>query len=153
GSITFTLTYNGAPVAAATQTDTVTQNGTYGASFTLPTSGTVAGTYVWHAVYTSGNGNNLTAQDNGQNETTVVSPASPKVVTTPTPTSGTTGVTTLKDSAALSGGYFPTGSIVFTLIAPDGTTVLDKETVTVNGNGTYTTPVGYALPASAAAGT
>ena len=51
----------------------------------------------------------------------------------------------LKDSAVLSGGYFPTGTITFTLVAPGGATV-DTETVTVNGNGTYTTPTGYTLP-------
>src|SRR5205823_3438879 len=65
GSITFTLTLNGNPVPAATQTDTVTHNGTpfYTASYTLPHTGAVAGTYLWHAVYTSGDGNNLTADD------------------------------------------------------------------------------------------
>ena len=35
----------------------------------------MAGTYQWHAVYTSGDGNNLTASDDGKNESTVVSPA------------------------------------------------------------------------------
>jgi hypothetical protein len=44
----------------------------------------------------------------------------------------------------LSGGYFPTGTITFTLVAPGGATV-DTETVTVNGNGTYTTPTGFTL--------
>ena len=44
GSITFTLTLNGTAVAGATQTDTVTHNGQYSASYTLPTTGTVAGT-------------------------------------------------------------------------------------------------------------
>jgi len=51
---------------------------------------------------------------------------------------------TLFDSAVLSGGYFPTGTITFTLVAPSGGTV-DTETVTVDGNGTYTTPTGYTL--------
>ena len=52
----------------------------------------------------------------------------------------------LTDSAKLSSGYFPTGTITFDLYAPDGTTVVDTETVTVSGNGTYTTPTGYTLP-------
>jgi len=46
----------------------------------------------------------------------------------------------LTDSATLSGGYSPSCTITFTLYGPDGTTVVDTETVTVNGNGTYSTP-------------
>ena len=52
----------------------------------------------------------------------------------------------------LSGGYHETGTITFTLIAPDGTAV-DTETVAVNGNGSYTTPLGYTLTGAAATGT
>ena len=48
----------------------------------------------------------------------------------------------------LAGGYYETGSIIFTLVAPNGTTV-DTETVPVNGNGTYSTPAGYTLPTRA----
>ena len=44
-------------------------------------------------------------------------------------------------------GYHPTGTITFTLMAPGGGTV-DTETVTVNGNGIYTTPTGFTLPAT-----
>ena len=51
----------------------------------------------------------------------------------------------LTDSAVLSGGSNPTGTITFTLVAPGGSTV-DTESVTVNGNGTYKTPVGYTIP-------
>ena len=42
------------------------------------------------------------------------------------------------DSAVLSGGYSETGTITFTLTAPDNT-VVDTEMVTPNGDGTYTT--------------
>ena len=45
----------------------------------------------------------------------------------------------------LAGGYYETGSIIFTLVSPSGATV-DTETVPVNGNGTYSTPKGYTLP-------
>ena len=77
----------------------------------------------------------------------LVSPASPSITTTPSATSITLGPTapTLKDSALLSGGYNPTGTITFTLYNPGGTLV-DTETATVKGNGTYTTPKGYTLP-------
>ena len=56
---------------------------------------------------------------------------------------------TLTDSATLSGGYNPTGTITFYLFAPgvtpngnDSNNVY-SDTVTVNGNGTYTTAAGH----------
>ena len=51
---------------------------------------------------------------------------------------------TLNDTAVLSAGYSPTGTITFTLY--QGTTLVDTETATVNGNGSYSTPTGYTLP-------
>ncbi len=44
----------------------------------------------------------------------------------------------------MSGGYSPTGTVTFTLY--DGSTLVDTETATVNGDGTYATPTGYKLP-------
>jgi autotransporter-associated beta strand protein len=58
GSIVFTLTGPGGFLY--TQTDAVSGNGTYTAAATLPTIGTVAGTYSWTAHYT-GDGNNEVA--------------------------------------------------------------------------------------------
>jgi hypothetical protein len=149
GTITFTLV---APGGATVDTETATVNGdgtyTTPTGYTLPTTGTVTGTYQWNASYTSGDGNNNNASDVGAtDEQAPVSAASPAIATTPNPTSATLGTTTvtLLDSAVLSGGYFPTGTITFTLVAPGGGTV-DTETVTVDGNGTYTTPTGYTLP-------
>ena len=52
----------------------------------------------------------------------------------------------LKDSATLTGGLTPTGTITFDLYAPRGVDGRDTEVVTVSGNGTYTTPAGYTLP-------
>jgi hypothetical protein len=76
--------------------------------------------------------------------------ASPKITTTPNITTVSTLPVTLKDTAMLSGGNNPTGSITFTLISPDNT-IVDTETVTnVNGNGSYTTPTGYILPSPGA---
>src|SRR5205807_10504200 len=49
------------------------------------------------------------------------------------------------DTAVLSGGYNPTGTITFTLYL--GASVVDTETVSVSGNGSYVTPSGY-LPAA-----
>src|SRR5262249_60401575 len=72
--------------------------------------------------------------------------------TIPAPTAPALGASsvTLNDTAVLQGGVNPTGTIMFTLVAPGGATV-DSETVTVHGNGPYTTPTGFTLPSNAAA--
>jgi len=149
GTITFTLV-SPSNVIVDTEVVTVTGAGTYStpSGYTLPTTGTVTGTYQWNAVY-SGDGNNAGASDkNNVNERVAVSPACPSLSTKPNVTSVTLGSssTVLKDTATLSGGYYEKGTITFTLYL--GTTKLDTETVTVNGNGTYTTPTGFTLPAS-----
>ncbi|MGB6501683.1 MAG: hypothetical protein WBG19_09885, partial [Thermoplasmata archaeon] len=145
GTLTFTLAGPGG--FSYTQTDTVSANGTYTAS-DGPVVNPDAGTYTWSVSY-SGDGNNSTAVDQGgRNEQTVVSPASPSIVTTPDPASVTLGTSsvTLNDSALLSGGSNPTGTITFTLFYKGN--LVDTETVLVAGNGTYTTPVGYTVPSS-----
>ena len=152
GSITFTLTAPGGPVVD-TETVTVNGNGTYSTptGFTLPTTGTASGTYQWNATY-SGDGNNNAFADTGSpSERVVVSPASPTLTTAPNPTTATAGSgATLKDSAVLSSGAAPTGTITFLLVGT-GVGIVDSETVTVNGNGTYST-TGFTLPSTAAAG-
>src|SRR5262249_6895776 len=64
-----------------------------------------------------------------------VSKAHPNLVETPSVTSGAGGAT-LSDSALLSGGYFETGTITFTLTGPGGFSY--TQTDTARGNGTYT---------------
>ncbi len=146
GSITFTLTLNGNAVAGATQTDTVTGDGTYGASYELPTSGTVAGTYLWSAMY-SGDDNNQSANDNGTNETTVASPAAPALTTTASTNAMLgNGTTVLTDMADLEGAYNPTGTITFTLTLNGNAVAGATQTDTVTGDGTYT--ANYTLPSS-----
>ena len=76
------------PTPVDTETATVTGNGTYTTpiGFTLPTTGTVTGTYQWVATY-SGDGNNNTASDTGSvAEQVTVEIESPTVTPTPTPT-------------------------------------------------------------------
>jgi hypothetical protein len=94
--------------------------------------------------------------DNSSGEGVVVTivSASPTLTTTPNPTSATLGTApvTLKDTATLSGGINPTGTITFKLYNGSATLV-DTETVTVAGNGTYSTPTGYTLRTTAVAGT
>ena len=117
-------------------------NGTYPtpAGFALPTTGTVIGTYTWTAIY-GGDANNSSATDQGGSaEQVMVNPASPALDTTAS--SGGLVGSTLTDSAIVSGGYFPTGTITFTLTDPGGS-VVDTETVGVDGNGTYVTSVGF----------
>ena len=139
GTIVFTLSGPGSFVHS--QTDTVRGNGTYTASATLPTLGTVAGTYTWTAHY-SGNANNNAANDQGGlAEQTVVNPANPTLATIASPLvttlpSAPPGTVTLRDSALLLFGYFPTGNIVFTLSGPNGFSF--TQTDPVRGNGTYT---------------
>jgi hypothetical protein len=149
GTITFTLSGPGG--FSFTHTDTVNGNGTYTASDTLPTSGQVAGTYIWSAHYSGDSNNTSTDDQGGTAEQTVLSPASPNVVTTASPGSVTVGTSgaTLSDSAVLSGGFFETGTITFTLSGPGGFSF--THTDTVNGNGTYT--ASDMLTAGAAAGT
>src|SRR5207248_934034 len=67
----------------------------------------------------------------------------PTLSTSPDQTSVTLGPpVTLKETADLEGGFNPTGTITFTLVGPDGITVVDTEMVLVNGNGPYSTPTG-----------
>jgi len=144
GNITFTLSGPGG--FSYTQTDPVSDDGTYTASTTLPSSGPVAGTYTWTASY-SGDANNYPANDQGGSaEQTVVSPASPTLTTTASPaiTLGSNGAPTLTDSAALSGGYSETGNITFTLSGPGGFSY--TQTDPVSGDNTYTASA--TLPAS-----
>ena len=146
GTITFTL-YQGSTLVD-TETVSVNGNGTYTTptGYTLPTTGTVTGTYQWNSSFSGDTNNNSTSENNAAAEQVIVSKASPSIVTTPSVTSVTlsTSSVTLNDTAVLSGGYYESGTITFTLY--QGSTLVDTETVPVNGNGTYTTPTGYALP-------
>ena len=149
GTITFTL-HQGSTLLD-TETVTVTGNGIYTTptGFTLPTTGTVTGTYQWDATLQRRHNNNTVSDNDAANEQVTVSAASPTLTTTPSPTTVTLGATAppiLTDAATLAGGFNPTGTITFTLFHNGGTTPVDTETVTVNGNGTYTTPTGFTLP-------
>jgi hypothetical protein len=119
----------------------VNGNGSYTTptGFTLPSSGTVTGIYQWVADY-SGDANNLAVSDSDTaQEQVTVSAASPTLVTTASPSTiplPAPAPTSLTDTATLSGGFNPTGSIVFTLSGPGG--LVYTQTDTVSGNGAYT---------------
>jgi len=150
GTITFTLYYSGATNPVDTEEATVSGNGSYTTptGYSLPTTGTVTGTYQWDATYSGDSNNSSVSEDNAVSEQVGVSDASPDLSTTPSTTSVTLGDSsvTLKDTAVLSGGYSPTGTITFTLYYNGAATPVDAETVSVSGNGSYSTPAGYALP-------
>jgi hypothetical protein len=124
-----TATLNGSPA-------TISANGT--ASVTATANGSVGA----YAVSATANGITNTASFSLTNQ------AIPTISTTPNASTVTLGASsmTLNDTAVLAHGYHETGSIVFTLYL--GSTLVDTETVSVNGDGTYTTPTGYTLPAS-----
>ena len=149
GIITFTLV---APGGGTVDTETVTVSGngiyTTPTGFTLPSSGTVTGTYQWAAAY-SGDTNNKPADESNtisdfpEQVTAGSAAANPTLITTPSPDTVTLGTSTvtLTDTATLANGFNPTGMITVTLFR--GGTLLDTETVQVSGNGAYTTPVGF----------
>src|SRR5262249_26275131 len=77
--------------------DAVNGDGDYSASYTLPTTGTAAGTYKWSAEY-SGDALNHGAHDQGgADEQTIVSKASPGITTTQS-AGGTVGTVSIHDN-------------------------------------------------------
>ena len=133
---------------------TVSGNGTYTTptGYTLPTTGTVTGTYQWVATY-SGDGNNNGVASAKGIEPVVVSPANLLLSTTNIPSDVTLSDTPLPistDSATLTGSYHATGTITFDLYGPDGVTIDFTDTQPANGDGTYITT--FAPPTTAPPG-
>jgi hypothetical protein len=156
GFITFALSGPFAPGAtpdcsgpfASVENVTVNGNGSY--TTAIGQTPDQPGIYYWTASY-SGDTNNTGPYNACGGEPVVIRPASPAITTSPSP-GVPTGVT-VHDTATLSGGYNLTGTIEFKLYGPSATadcsgTAVDDETVTVNGNGSYTTAAGF-TPAQA----
>jgi hypothetical protein len=125
-----------AGAVAFEKTVAVSGNGVYGSTnFTT----TAAGAYRWTADY-SGDANNDPASSacNAPNETSTVEKAAPVIATTAT--SAALG-SPISDSATLSGGFSPTGQLVFKAFGPDDATCANapafEKTVAVSGNGAY----------------
>ncbi len=97
------------------------------------------GTYRWVASYSGdANGGPLGGACADANESTTVSPAQPALATT-TPATGVTGGLA-SDTATLTGGIAPTGTLRFDLYGPNDPTCsspIFRATATVNGNGAY----------------
>src|SRR5262249_8302626 len=136
----------GTGTPATTQTVTLNPDGTVPNS--AVTGPLAPGSYSYIAVYS---GDNRLAGSHSDVEPLTVIKASPILIPTPNVTTVTLGDTTppiLTDWATLSGGSNPTGTITFELFysyGDDHRSVHD-ETISVHGNGTYTTPTGLTLP-------
>jgi ABC-type molybdate transport system substrate-binding protein len=142
GTITFRV-FGPADTACATPLDTstvtVAGDGTYRSVAFTPVS---AGTYRWIAGY-SGDGANepiaSTCGAPGQAVAVTAALASPTLQTAASASVAAGGE--ISDSAALSGGSSPTGTITFRLFGPGDAscvTPLASSTAAVAGDGTYT---------------
>jgi hypothetical protein len=140
GSITFSLYRPGdtncTQTAIFTSTKTVNGAGNYTSDAYTTAVPFGAGTYRWIAAYTSGdtNNNSATTACNDANESVVVVGVTPSLSTAPT-------VKVIhNDSATLTGGASPTGTLTFKLYQNTTCTGTPAFTTTrtVSGNGTYT---------------
>ena len=143
GEISFALygpddsTCSGSPVF--TTATSVSGNGTYNSE---PFTATVSGTYRWRARY-SGDANNHPAGPTACGVTAetvdVIVPADPTLTTSASQAVELGGA--VHDTAHLSGGENPTGTIIFRLYPPQDTDCSGNaeftSVVPVNGNGDY----------------
>ena len=122
GTITFTLygpndaTCANAPIYTSNAI-AVSGNGSYNSSPAFTT--TLAGTYRWRAVY-SGDANNASVSHpcNSANESAVIDKSTPSIVTVAS-AGGVVGPTQISDTATVSGGTNPTGTVTFNLYGPN----------------------------------
>lgn len=152
GTITYTLYGPSVTQACATQVGQVTStvvNGTtvYTSPNITPPS---AGTYWWIANYGGNSNNSATTNTCGATgESSVVSKLTPTISTTTSLTTIPVGGS-LTDTASVSGGFSPTGTITWHVYASTDTTCTTPlfsytGTQTVNGNTSYS-PTGSVTP-------
>ena len=141
------VTANGCSGSAGTQVGSAVALDANGQAKSSDVSGattTAIGKYCWRAEFTPGaNDHNYLAgsHTNSTTECFTVVKASPSIVTSASRTGGgVVGTGTTCDSATLSGSFNGTGSITFTLTAPDHSTAQVGAAVTVNGDGSYDSP-------------
>ena len=137
GTITFQLFSDAACQNQVGQDDVVTVSGN-GDYTSAAVTVNAAGSYFWIASY-SGDDNNepVSGSCGDTGETSVVSPATPAIATNAT---NATAGGTIQDTATLSGGTSPTGTITFQLFSDAAceNQVGEDDVVTVSGNGDYT---------------
>jgi hypothetical protein len=131
---------------ALTSTVRVFGDGSYSSS---PVTPTALGTYNFVASY-SGDANNnaVTTACGSPNSTTTVNAAVPAVSTTASPAAVVGGA--ISDSATLSGGFNPTGTLTFQVFGPNDPTcsALPAFTTTANVTGNATYSSGPVTPAA-----
>lgn len=142
GTITFKLYAAGDTTCStplSTGTVPVSGDGSYTSA---PVTENSAGSYQWTASYSGDASNPPVAEACGQAAEQVTVPRiQPTMVTS---ASGGTSGTSLSDTATLTGGTSPTGTITFNLFGPGdptcASTPLSSSTVPVSGNNSYTSP-------------
>ncbi|HEY2354729.1 MAG TPA: hypothetical protein VGH79_07530 [Gaiellaceae bacterium] len=111
GTITFALydnaTATGTPLF--TDTESLFTGGATSASYTT----TATGTYYWVATY-NGDTNNATVSSGAADEPVTVTTATPSISVKQKPASGKVGAR-IAETAAVSGGYHPSGKVTFRL--------------------------------------
>jgi hypothetical protein len=144
GTVTFNLYGPNDTTCAGTAIYTQIVTVSSGSATTSPGfTTTAAGTYEWTAHYSGDNGN-LPADSACGAEAVTIAKANPTLPTNPSAGGGIG--TVLNDTATVTGGSNPTGSIVFNLYGPDdvdcdGTAVYNQTVALTSGSAT-TTP-GY----------
>jgi hypothetical protein len=149
GTVTFNLygptdtTCTGTPVF--TSTVPLTGNTATSAAYTT----TQAGTFRWIATYNGDANNNSAAHAcNATGESVTITPTTPTLVTNTAPIA-ITGQS-ITDTATLSGGTNPTGTITFRLYGPNddncaNAPIFTSNAVAVNGNGSYPSSPGFTV--------
>ncbi|MHB8577065.1 MAG: hypothetical protein ACYDCQ_17270, partial [Dehalococcoidia bacterium] len=141
GTITFNLFPNVFCTGMVIFTSTVPVTSGGGSYTSAPFTPTLPGTYRWIAAYSGdANNNSATTACGDAGETSVISLAMPTLVTTASASVPAGGM--ISDTATLTGGFNPTGTITFTLFGPanpgcTGTPIFTS-TKTVAGDGAYT---------------
>jgi hypothetical protein len=143
GSVTFNAYGPNDPTCSSPPafTTTVSLSGAGTSAFSGNFTALIPGTYRWTASY--GGDSNYSSQTttcNDPNETVVVNQAMPSLSSAAS--SSVTVGGSLSDTATLSGGDNPGGTIMFKLFGPNdatcvGSPIFTSKVNTVNGNGTY----------------
>jgi hypothetical protein len=92
-----------------TDTETLSGGKATGAGYTA----TATGTDYWVAIY-NGDSNNSSVSSGAAAEPVTITPATPTISTTQQPPSATVG-SSIADTATVSGGFNPTGTVTFNL--------------------------------------
>jgi len=128
----------------ATSSATVTANGNY---FSMPFTPTATGTYVFVVTYSGDSNNNGVGPTSctDTSEQFTVSKAGPTMTTSVAPSTITIGGSA-SDTATLSGGFSPTGTLTFKVYGPNDSTcsgaavTVGSKTVSGNSPPNYVSP-------------